>query len=204
MAEIIKLNLGCASRPLAGYINIDLDDLDALKKRYPNIQFPEGIRIFQYDIFSLPYADGTVSEVRADSLLEHLSFLEEPKFFYEARRVLRPGGLLRITVPDFEKTIELWIKAKDDWRDFYSNTPEAIAQEHWFGNYSYSTDNRWGYLCAAIFGTQNAEGQFHKNCYTVPKIRAILKKLEFREISITESRWKGMRDIMIDVLAGRT
>jgi len=204
VAETIKLNLGCASRPLAGYINIDLDDLDTLKKRYPNIQFHEGIRIFQYDIFNLPYADGTVSEVRADSLLEHLSFLEEPKFFYEARRVLRPGGLLRITVPDFEKTIELWIKAKDDWRDFYSNTPEAIAQEHWFGNYSYSTDNRWGYLCASIFGTQNAEGQFHKNCYTVPKIRAILKKLEFREISITESRWKGTRDIMIDVLAERT
>jgi predicted SAM-dependent methyltransferase len=203
VSEAIKLNLGCASRLLEGYVNIDLDDLPTLRQRYPNIQFPEGIQVFQCDIFKLPYGDGTVAEVRADSLLEHLSFLEEPRFFYEMRRVLRVGGLLNISVPDFEKTIELWIAAKDDWKDFYSNTPEAIAQEHWFGNYSYSTENRWGYLCASIFGPQNAEGQFHKNCYTVPKIRAILRKLEFKELSITNSRWKGNRDIMIDVVAER-
>lgn len=199
----LRLNLGCAARPLQGYINIDLDDLETVKKRYPHLTFSEDIKIYQYDIFNLPFADGTVAEIRADSLLEHLSFLEEPKFFYEAKRALRPGGILRFSVPDFEKTVEQWIQAKDDWKDFFRNDPEAIAQEHWFGNYSYSTDNRWGYLTASIFGPQNGDGQFHKNCYTAAKIRAMLKKLEFEEISITTSRWKGDRDFMLNVVASK-
>ena len=79
--EDIKLNLGCASRPIQGYINIDLDTIDEMKERYPNIEIPEGLEIFQYDIFDLPYSNNVVSEVRSESMLEHLSFLEEKKFF---------------------------------------------------------------------------------------------------------------------------
>src|SRR6267154_112118 len=106
--EEIKLNLGCASRPLRGYINIDLDTLEEMKARYPNLIIPEGMKIYQYDIFNLPFKDGTVSEVRCDSMLEHLSFLEEKKFFYEMVRVLRPGGSLVFSVPDFEDIVKKW------------------------------------------------------------------------------------------------
>jgi hypothetical protein len=80
--EEIKLNLGCASRPLSGYINVDLDTIEKIRERYCNIDIPEDVKVFQFDIFSLPYADNTVSEIRSDSMLEHLSFLEERKFFY--------------------------------------------------------------------------------------------------------------------------
>ena len=86
-------------------------------------------------------------------------------------------------------------------KDFFRNDDEAIAQCHWFGQYSYGTDNRWGYLTAAIFGPQNGEGQFHKNAYTVSKIKAICRKLEFLEPEITNFYWKGDRDLMIRVRA---
>ena len=197
----IRLNLGCAGRPRSGYINIDLDDIEKLQARYPNQDFPKGIDVYQYDIFNLPYEDSTVSEVRCDSLLEHLSFLEEPKFFYEMKRVLTAGGLLHFSVPDFEETVKQWLAAKDEWMDFYRNDPEAIAQCHWFGQYSYSTDNRWGYLTASLFGPQNSPGQFHKNCYTVPKIKAILNKIGFEEEKISHYLWKEERNLMIDVKA---
>lgn len=199
----IKLNLGCAGRPLPGYINIDLDTLEEIKKRYPSENFPEGIKIYQYDIFNLPFPDGSVAEVRADSLLEHLSFLEERSFFYEVKRVLRPTGLFIFSVPDFEDAVKLWLVAKDEWKDFFRNDPEAIAQQHWFGQYSYSTESRWGYLTASIFGAQNCKGQFHKNCYTVPKIRAILKRLDFKELEISHYRWKDTRSLMILVKAAK-
>jgi len=52
-----------------------------------------------------------------------------------------------------------------------------------------------------IFGSQNGEGQFHKNCYTVSKIRGILRRLGFKELKISYYQWKGNRDPMIDVLA---
>jgi predicted SAM-dependent methyltransferase len=202
MSEI-KLNLGCASRPLPGYINIDLDSIEKIRERYPNIDIPAGTEVFQYDIFALPYADSTVSEVRSDSMLEHLSFLEERKFFYEMRRVLRPGGRLVFSVPDFEDTLRKWLAAEEDWRDFYRNDSEAIAQQHWFGQYSYSTNSRWSYLTASIFGPQNSEGQFHKNCYTEKKIRAILHHLGFDIESLSFYLWKGNRDRMIQVIAVR-
>lgn len=199
--EAIRLNLGCASRPLSGYVNIDLDTLEEIKARYPNIDIADDMEVFQYDIFDLPFEDNTISEVRSDSMLEHLSFLEEKQFFYEMKRVLRPGGCLVFSVPDFEATVKLWLDAEDDWKDFYRNDDEAIAKQHWFGQYSYSTDNRWGYLTASLFGPQNSEGQFHKNCYTEKKIRKMLAFLGFDIEELSFFKWKEDRDQMIQVRA---
>ncbi|HSI22282.1 MAG TPA: methyltransferase domain-containing protein [Methylophilaceae bacterium] len=201
MMEEIRLNLGCASRPLSGYINIDLNTLEEIKARYPNIEIPNDVQVFQYDIFALPFEDGTISEIRSDSMLEHLSFLEEKKFFYEMLRVLRRGGKLVFSVPDFEDTVTKWLAADDDWRDFYRNDAEAIAKQHWFGQYSYSTKSRWGYLTASMFGPQNSEGQFHKNCYTEKKIRAMLDFLGFEIEDLSFFSWKEDRDRMIKVVA---
>jgi predicted SAM-dependent methyltransferase len=197
----LKLNLGCASRPLKGYINIDLDSIEAIKQRYPNIKIDDSIKVFQYDIFNLPFEDSSISEVLCESMLEHLSFLEEKKFFIEMQRVLKIGGQLIFSVPDFEDTVKKWLAAEDNWKDFYRNDPEAISQQHWFGQYSYATNNRWGYLTASIFGPQNSEGQFHKNCYTHKKIKAMLSKLSFRIDDLTFFRWKDDRDQMIKVIS---
>lgn len=197
----IKLNIGCGGRPLNGYINIDFDDLETLKRRYPQRQFSEDLKVYNYDIFNLPYPDESVAEVRADALIEHLSFLEEPKFFYEVKRILRPGGTFQLMTTNFEKIVKLWLAAEDDWKEFYRTDDEAIAQQHWFGQYSYSAKNRWGYLSAMIFGSQNGEGQYHRNCYTIPKIRAILKHLNFKELELTEYLHRGDRDPLINVIA---
>ena len=77
MNNEIKLNLGCGGRPLKGYINVDMDSLDELKKRYPNTKFSNDIIVKNLDIFNLPYNNNSVQEVRADSFIEHLSFIEE-------------------------------------------------------------------------------------------------------------------------------
>lgn len=197
----IRLNLGCGGRPLPGYVNVDQDDLATLKRRYPGQKFPKGVVVRRYNIFSLPYGDGSIDEVRSDSLVEHLSFKEEPLFFHEVRRVLKPGGVFRFATPDFEATVRQWLKAKDDWRDFFRDDEEAIRSRHWFGVGSYSMNHRWGYLTASIFGSQNGEGQFHKNAYTVGKIRAMLGRLGFTAPKIRRFRWKGDREIMLEVVA---
>ena len=197
----VRLNLGCASRPLEGYINIDLDSREEIVKRYPNVVIPKNIEIFQYDIFNLPFEDNSIDEIRSDSMLEHLSFLEEKDFFLEATRVLRARGKLIFSVPDFEALVKQWLAADDDWRDFYRNDDEAIGQQHWFGQYSYSTKSRWGYLTAGLFGPQNSPGQFHKNCYTKGKIKSMLQHLGYEIIELSEFKWKGERDDMLQVVA---
>ena len=142
-----------------------------------------------------------MDEIRADSIIEHLSFTQEPLFFYEVKRVLRPRGIFDFSTTNFEKIIKLWLSADDNWKEFFRDDDEAIEKEHWFGQYSYSVNNRWGYLSAMIFGSQNGEGQFHRNCYTPSKIRAILRKLSLEEISFEEYLWKGDRDPMIRFVA---
>tara|TARA_R110000782_G_scaffold261896_1_gene353750 strand:- start:577 stop:1185 length:609 start_codon:yes stop_codon:yes gene_type:complete len=198
MSEI-RLNLGCASRLLSGYINVDLDSIEEIKNRYPNIEIDEDQQFLQANILDLPFEDNTVDEIRADAFMEHMSFKEESQMFKEVYRALRPGGLFVFSVPDFEDAVRKWLAAEEDWRDFYRDDDEAIAQSHWFGQYSYSTSSRWGYLTAAIFGPQNSPGQFHKNAYTEGKIIAICDKIGFEKPEIDRFLWKGDRDTMIRV-----
>jgi hypothetical protein len=48
-----------------------------------------------------------------------------------------------------------------------------------------------------LFGTQNGEGQFHKNAYTEGKIIAICDKMGFSKPTIERFQWKRDRDLMI-------
>lgn len=192
-----RLNIGCGGRPLPGYINIDQDSLDDMRARYPGVVFDDALIIENHDIFALPYADGSVAEVRADGLLEHLSFKEEPRLLYEVKRVLHKGGVFNFSVPDFEEVCSIWLKAKDDWQGFFSDDVEDIKKNHWFGTYTYNYTNRWGYIVATLYGSQNGAGQFHRNCYSEGKIRKMLNYLGFEQIQVTKFLWKGNRDPML-------
>lgn len=197
----VRLNVGCGGRPLPGYVNIDMDTLDQIRARYPQTHYPDDLVVEQWNVFDLPCAASSVDEVRADSFVEHLPFVQEPLFFREACRVLRPGGKLIVQVPDFEEVARLWLAAKDDWRDFYRDDAEAIASCHWFGNGSYGLDNRWGYMTAIIYGSQNGAGQFHTNCYSEGKLRAICARLGLTVEAVNRFRWKGDRDPMLELVA---
>ena len=198
---MIKINIGCGGSPLKDYINTDMDSLDQIKKRYPNKTFDNDLIVKNYDIFNLPFENSSVDEIKTDSLIEHLSFIEEKKFFYEITRVIKKDGKNEISTPDFEAAVKQWLNAEDDWKDFYRDDDEAIKNNHWFGNFTYKPNNRWGYLLATIFGSQNGEGQYHKNCYTEKKFIAICKKVGLKIIKIEKFQWRGDRDHMLKIIA---
>lgn len=197
----VRLNLGCGGRPLQDYINVDMDTIEDMRARYPNQVFDDSLTIKQYDLFNLPYEDSTVDEIRADGLIEHLPFIDESRFFFEVTRILKPGGMLRVSTVDFEKTVKQWLEAEDDWKDFYKNDEKSIQEEHWFGTYSYKPTNRWGYLAATFYGSQNGSGQFHTNCYTDKKLSAICDRLDLNVQSISKFQWKNDRDHMLELIA---
>ena len=199
--SLIRLNLGCGGRPLRGYVNVDMDSLDQIRARYPDQQFDDDLIIAQYDLYNLPYPDDSVDEVRSEGLIEHLPFVDEPKFFHEVVRLLRPGGLLYLSTVDFEMAARQWLAAVDDWKDFYRNDQEAILKHHWFGTYTYEPINRWGYLTATFYGSQNGAGQFHTNCYSEAKLRAICTRMSLKVESIERFQWKGNRDHMLGLRA---
>ena len=191
----MKINLGCASEPLSDYINVDMDSISDLKKRYPHKKFPVNVIIEQWDIFNLPVENNSVDEIRADCLFEHLNFKEEKQIFMEVSRVLKVGGILNLAVPDAEAFFKSWLAAEDNWQDWYRDDDEAINDEHRFGTYEYSYKNRWGYLTACLYGSQNGEGQYHKNCYTLSKLKNICKKLNFDIISTETFKWRHSNNL---------
>lgn len=85
----LKLNLGCWYKKLPGFVNIDID---------PN-QKPDVVADFR----KLPYGDGEVSELYCGHVIEHNTLPEVQACMREWRRVLKPGGVLTVTIPDIKK-----------------------------------------------------------------------------------------------------
>lgn len=85
MEEPLKLNLGCGRDCRRGYVNID---------RVPS----EGVDlVLDLDDCRLPFSSGSVDEVLAYHVLEHILKWED--LVVEIHRVLKPGGLFDVHVP---------------------------------------------------------------------------------------------------------
>jgi SAM-dependent methyltransferase len=102
-----KLHIGCGKNTLDGWINIDV---------YPA---PLALNV----LWGLPFATGSARYIFVSHLLEHLFFPRDVKpFLAELRRVLAPGGVVRIVVPDIEQCIEAYV---NNDRNFFGNRRET-------------------------------------------------------------------------------
>jgi SAM-dependent methyltransferase len=118
---MLLLNLGCGDRTHPAWINID-HSLKGRLRRIPWIrQFVGGRNPPGYLDWDLrrgfPCADGTADGVYASHVLEHLDQAHAGPFLREAYRVLRPGGVIRIVVPDLEQLARGYLLALDRWRE---------------------------------------------------------------------------------------
>lgn len=64
-------------------------------------------------IFPLACADGSVDEIRASHVLEHFGHADVPNVLKDWVRALKPGGILRIAVPDFGKIAEGYVEGRN-------------------------------------------------------------------------------------------
>jgi predicted SAM-dependent methyltransferase len=71
----------------------------------------------------LPFPDGSATLVYSEHFFEHLSFEEGTRFLRESLRVLIPGGLVSIGVPDAEMSLRRYVRGdREEWlrvRDLY-------------------------------------------------------------------------------------
>jgi predicted SAM-dependent methyltransferase len=82
--------------------------------QYQFIHFARSNRIEYGDAAKgLPLSDGSVSVLYSSHMLEHLDRQEASLFLKEARRVLRPGGIIRLAVPDLKKQVQQYIDTAD-------------------------------------------------------------------------------------------
>lgn len=90
--EEIRLHLGCGATRLDRWINVDLMGSRA--------------NLFWDLRYRLPFPDGSIAAIFHEHMLEHLPFPQALSFTQECWQLLKPGGILRIGVPDFGRYAE--------------------------------------------------------------------------------------------------
>jgi len=107
--ELMKLNVGCGSAKIDGYINIDASvnlNADAV-----------------FDIRrGMPYPDNSVEEILFFHAIEHIEEKYHQFILEEFWRVLIPGGNVLISYPEFEKVATNYIENYRGMRTFWKNT----------------------------------------------------------------------------------
>lgn len=100
---MIKLNLGCGWRNFGSdWIHTDGGDYDHLDYN---------------DITNLEFEDNSVDIIYASHVIEYFDINEVKQLLQEWRRVLKPGGELRVAVPDFESMNMLYHNGKVKLKD---------------------------------------------------------------------------------------
>ena len=92
-----RVHLGCGYTILPGWLNVDLVG-----------RTPADVGLDMKK--PLPFADVSVDAIFTEHMVEHLTYTESLALMRECSRVLRPGGVLRIVVPDFELYIRSYIE----------------------------------------------------------------------------------------------
>jgi predicted SAM-dependent methyltransferase len=155
-APPFKLHLGCGKRHIPGFIHIDAAPA-------PHVDWVT--RVERLSMFE----DGAAELVYASHVLEHFSRREVPRVLGEWRRVLAPGGVLRLAVPDFAACAKLY--------------HEKGLEDGLSG------------LIGLICGGQRDVYDFHKSIFDEDYLTRLLMDAGFREVR----RWDWRRTEHADV-----
>lgn len=132
---LIKVNIGCGLAVAPGWINID-GSLNAFISTFPtflhriayrfsgaNQYYTEADycrilgthRFIHHDLaYGLPITTGVVDFLYTSHFIEHLFRKDAETLLKEIYRALKPGGTVRISVPDLEYALSLYTKGEKD------------------------------------------------------------------------------------------
>lgn len=142
-----RLHLGCGHIPIPGFCNVDAMTLPA-------------VDIIDNIMFLSKFPQDFADQIYACHVLEHIAHEEVIPTLQRWRSILRPGGELRISVPDIDRIVKIYSK---NWEHF--QTP---GNSPWIG---------------LLYGGQGDRYDFHKTGFNFCWMSHLLEKAGFVEIS---------------------
>jgi predicted SAM-dependent methyltransferase len=142
----LRLNLGSGETPISEFVNVDA------------LEDAPGVDVVADIGQRLPFEDEAADLIHASHLLEHFPTADVPRLLAEWRRVLKPGGVLLVAVPDLEVIASMLVE-----RQGWFTPPHGP----WLG---------------ALYGGQKDEYDFHKTGFTAPWLAHLLREAGFGEV----------------------
>jgi len=128
LKKLPRVNLGCGPNASENWVNVDgswnawLANRPTLRKSLTALgaisreQYGNAwkVRPLVHDLTkTLPFEDNTVSAIYGAHVLEHLYLTDARRLLSECRRVLQPGGTIRMVVPDLRAFVEHYLQKKN-------------------------------------------------------------------------------------------
>lgn len=101
-AEPCRLHWGCGAATARGWINSDLR---------PHA----GVDMVGDILVGLPIDDDSIDYISSQHALPELGIYEQAPALRELRRVLKPGGVLRLCLPDLDRAIAAYQSGRADY-----------------------------------------------------------------------------------------
>jgi len=157
-----KLELGSGEYPKPGYEHLDF------RPGLPHLDYVHDLRE------PLPFAADTFDEILADNVLEHFPWINSLSILGDWVRVLKPGGLMRVVVPDLAHIIQGYIKGTGTSAISPHRTVDA---ENGLGEWSSKA-------CSVIkiFGGQDHAGNFHYAAFDSDLITTLFSTAGLKDI----------------------
>lgn len=136
----VRIHLGCGQINSPKFINIDV-------QAYKHIHYLSRVE-------KLPFLKSEMADlIYVSHCLEHISHLELKKTLSEWHRILKPGGILRLSVPDFDVLLNKYI---EQGRDISSVIDPLMGGQNYKYNFHYSVFN-FNYLESLLIDVGFAE-----------------------------------------------
>lgn len=204
-----KLHLGCGPVTPESWLNVD-GSWSARLARYPVLHktalalagrksgFKSTGRIFGHDLRRpLPWPDASFTAVYASHLLEHMYLEEADRLLRECFRVLKPGGVVRMVVPDVDPLIRGYLgqpfpKWLDNYEKYDQPTDRFIR-----GLLMRDPERPRGNVFVRVYDALY-DFHSHKWMYNGTSLAAHLAKAGFTDVGVKgchESRIPGIADV---------
>jgi predicted SAM-dependent methyltransferase len=159
----MKINFGCGSQLLPGYINIDAI---AHNGKAPDIIHAVAFNPDGSIINPTPLADECADELQALHVIEHVFAWEAPHLLVEWRRLLKPRGKLILELPNFRLACQ----------NFLAGLPDQMGMWPIYGDWNHKDP----YM-------------MHKHGYTPESMVALLQAAGFAGITHLAPQTHGAR-----------